>query len=144
VLEITQAAMDELGRPGRRSAGQVVHLCKQHLVAAPRSVARNAAAIDAAADHNDVVERFAHHTNLPRFRSAALLPSFRAQYDYFEGKANVKRNVIRKYRTRFQVRFMASPNERRLAKEGCRSSPNSLINNENRSSAGPWAIFVTI
>ena len=55
VLEVAQAAVDQL-RGGRRGrAGEIVLLDQQHRQAAPRGVARDAGAVDAAADHQQVV-----------------------------------------------------------------------------------------
>src|SRR3979411_297294 len=54
IFEITQAAVHELGRPGRRPTGQVIHLAEKNRIAAPGRVARDAAAIDAAANDREV------------------------------------------------------------------------------------------
>ena len=54
MLEIAQAAMDQLGRGGRGAAGEIVHLGEKDAVAAPGRIAGDAAAVDAAADHHDV------------------------------------------------------------------------------------------
>ena len=50
VLEVAQAAVDELGAPLRRGRREVVLLDQQHRQAAARRVARDAGAVDAAAD----------------------------------------------------------------------------------------------
>src|SRR6266700_2669568 len=55
VLEIPQAAVDKLGRGRRSPRGEIVLLGEQHLQAAPRGVARDARAVDAAADDEKVV-----------------------------------------------------------------------------------------
>jgi hypothetical protein len=46
--------MHELGRPGRRPAGQVIHFTKEHRIAPARRIARDAAAIDAAPNDCEV------------------------------------------------------------------------------------------
>ncbi len=51
VLEIAQAAVDELGRGRRGAGGEVVLLDQQHAQAAAGGVARDAGAVDAAADN---------------------------------------------------------------------------------------------
>src|ERR1043165_2748591 len=61
VLEVAQAAVDELARLRRRARGVVALLEQRDLEAAQRSVARDARAGDAAADHDDVVGRGAAH-----------------------------------------------------------------------------------
>ena len=54
IFEIAQAAMHELGRPGRRPARQVIHFTKENRVAPARRIARDAAAVDAASDDGEV------------------------------------------------------------------------------------------
>src|SRR5579872_2198920 len=54
IFEIAQATMHELGREGRRPAGQIVHFAKENRVAAPGRVTRDAAAIDTAADDREI------------------------------------------------------------------------------------------
>ena len=54
IFEIAQAAMHQLGRPGRRPARQIVHFTKENGIAAPGRVARDAAAIDTAANDREV------------------------------------------------------------------------------------------
>ena len=54
IFEIAQAAMHELGRPGRRPAGQVIHFAQENRIAPARRIARDAAAIDAAANDGEV------------------------------------------------------------------------------------------
>src|SRR3979409_573269 len=54
IFEIAQAAVHELGRPGRRPARQVIHFTKENGIAPPGRVARDAAAIDAATDDSEV------------------------------------------------------------------------------------------
>ncbi len=54
IFEIAQAAMHELGRPGRRSARQVIHFTKENGISAPGGIARDAAAIDAAPNDREV------------------------------------------------------------------------------------------
>ena len=54
VLQIAQAAMDQLGGGGRSAAGKVALFQQQHRQAAAGGIARNAAAVDAAADDGEV------------------------------------------------------------------------------------------
>ena len=54
IFEIAQAAMHELGRPGRRPARQVVHFTQEYGIAPAGRIARDAAAIDAASDDGEV------------------------------------------------------------------------------------------
>ena len=54
VFEIAQAAMDELGRGRGGRAGEIALLGQQDLEPAPGGVARDAAAIDAAADDGKI------------------------------------------------------------------------------------------
>src|SRR5580704_1109167 len=46
--------MHELGRPGRGPAGQIVHFTEENRISAPHRIARDTAAIDAAADNREV------------------------------------------------------------------------------------------
>ena len=55
ILEIAQPAMHELGRPGRRSAGQIIHFTEENRIAPARRIARDAAAINAASNDGEVV-----------------------------------------------------------------------------------------
>ena len=57
VLEIAQAAMDQLGRPGRRAAGEIVHLGEKDGIAAAHGIARDAASVDAATNDKNVMDR---------------------------------------------------------------------------------------
>ena len=54
VFQVAQAAMNQLGGRRRRVRGQVVLLAQGHAQAAPGRVARDAGAVDAAADHQHV------------------------------------------------------------------------------------------
>src|SRR6185437_6798015 len=54
IFEIAQAAMHELGRPGRRPARQVVHFTEENRAAPTRRITRDAAAVNAAADDREV------------------------------------------------------------------------------------------
>jgi hypothetical protein len=56
VLEVAQSAMDQLGARRRCRRGEIVLLGEQHLEPAAGGVARDARAVDAAADGGDVVE----------------------------------------------------------------------------------------
>ena len=55
VLEIAQAAVDELGRGRRGARAEVVLLQQQHAQAPAGGVARDAGAVDAAADDGEIV-----------------------------------------------------------------------------------------
>lgn len=57
VLEVTEAAMDEFGRGGRRAAGEIASFRKQNLQATPGRVACDAATVDAAPDDDQIVCR---------------------------------------------------------------------------------------
>src|SRR3954449_4194197 len=54
ILEIAQAAMYQLGGPGRCPAGQVVHLAKKYGAAAARRITRDPASVDAASDDREI------------------------------------------------------------------------------------------
>src|SRR5882757_4185956 len=54
IFQIAQATMHELGRPGRRPTRQVIHFTKENRVTPARRIARDAAAIDAAANDSEV------------------------------------------------------------------------------------------
>ena len=54
VLEVAQAAVDQLGAPLRRGRGEVVLLDQQHLEPAAGGVARDARAVDAGADDEEI------------------------------------------------------------------------------------------
>ena len=54
VLQIAQAAMDQLRRRRRRAGRKVVLLDQHDLQPAPGSVARDAGAVDAAADDSEI------------------------------------------------------------------------------------------
>jgi len=56
MLEIAQAAMNQLRAGGRCVRGEVIFLAQQDLKAATRCVACNAGAIDAASNDQDVVQ----------------------------------------------------------------------------------------
>ena len=59
VLEIAQAAVDQLGAPLRGGRREVVLLGQQHREAAARGIARDAGAVDAAADDEEIELRWA-------------------------------------------------------------------------------------
>jgi hypothetical protein len=46
--------MHELGRPGRRPAGQIIHFTQENRIAPARRIARDAAAIDASPNDSEV------------------------------------------------------------------------------------------
>ncbi len=54
IFEIAQAAMHELGRPGRRPARQIIHFTKENSVAPAHRIARDAAAVNAASNDCEV------------------------------------------------------------------------------------------
>ena len=54
VLKIAKAAVDELARPRRRAAGEIIHFTKKHGIAAARGVAGDTAAVNASADDCEV------------------------------------------------------------------------------------------
>ena len=54
IFQIAQPAMDELGRPGRRPAGQIVHFTEENGIAASGSIARDATAVNATANNCEV------------------------------------------------------------------------------------------
>ena len=58
VLEIAQAAMDQLGRSRRGGAGKIVHLAQPDLERPSHRIAGDACAVDSAADHEKVERRF--------------------------------------------------------------------------------------
>src|SRR5690606_17280575 len=60
MFEIAQAAVDQLRGPGRGSTGEVPHLYQQDLEIASRRVARDAAAVYAATDDQDVILGLTH------------------------------------------------------------------------------------
>ena len=57
VLEIAQAAVDQLGGGRRGAGGEIVLLDQQHAQPAAGGVARDAGAVDAAADDGEIVSR---------------------------------------------------------------------------------------
>ena len=59
ILEIAQAAVDQLGAGAGGVRGEIVLLHQQHRQAAPGSIAGDTGAVDAATDH-EKVERLAH------------------------------------------------------------------------------------
>ena len=70
IFEIAQAAVHELGRPGRRPARQIVHFTQENGIAPARRIARDAAAIDAASDDGEVENPI--QQTLPRQLAFAL------------------------------------------------------------------------
>jgi hypothetical protein len=57
IFQIAQAPVYQLGRGRRRGAAEVPLLAQEHRQPAARRIARDAAAIDATADHGKVVGR---------------------------------------------------------------------------------------
>ena len=60
IFEIAQAPVDQFRAPRRRVLSKIVALDQQHGQATTRGVARNAGAVDAAADHQQVVGPVVH------------------------------------------------------------------------------------
>ncbi len=54
IFQIAQAAMHELGRPGRGPAGQVIHFAQENGIAPADRIARDTAAVDAATNDRKV------------------------------------------------------------------------------------------
>src|SRR6202023_2439623 len=54
IFEVAQAAMHELGRPGRRPARQIIHFTEENGISTARRIARDAAAIDTPSDDREV------------------------------------------------------------------------------------------
>src|SRR5215510_7453920 len=71
VFEIAQAAMHELGRPGRRPARQVVHFTEKNRVSPARRIARDAATIHSASNNGEVVDPI--QRTLPRQSPCSFL-----------------------------------------------------------------------
>src|SRR5215475_3385785 len=71
IFEIAQAAMHELGRPGRRPARQVVHFTEKNRVSPASRIARDAAAIHSASNNGEVVDPI--QRTLPRQSPYSLL-----------------------------------------------------------------------
>ena len=63
LLEVAQAAVDQLGRGRRSRAGKVAALDQQRRQAAAGGVARDAGAVDAAANDEEIVDHRAAHYN---------------------------------------------------------------------------------
>ena len=83
VFQIAQATMNQLGG-GRRSGGAKISLLTQiNRQSASRCVARNAAAIDAAADDRNVINQLRNPRSDPWRRD--LLSCYRAKYQPFVG-----------------------------------------------------------
>ena len=65
VLEVAQAAVDQLGGARRGAAGEVAHLAQEHGQAAAGSVAGDAAAVDAATDDGQVEDLLSRTCSSP-------------------------------------------------------------------------------
>ena len=75
VLEVTKPAVDQLGAPLRRGAGDVVLLDQEHLEAAARRIAGDACPVDAGTDYGKVVRRVASGGHGEECRgTACILP----------------------------------------------------------------------
>ena len=55
MFQIAQSAMDELGGAGRRPRGEVLHFGEKYRITSTHGIACYAAAVDAAARYEDVV-----------------------------------------------------------------------------------------
>ncbi len=64
IFEVAQPAVHELARAGGRALGEVALLAEQHREAPPRRVARDAGAVDAAADDREVDRSVIRHSGL--------------------------------------------------------------------------------
>src|ERR1700736_6720998 len=54
IFQVSQAAMNQLRRPRRRPAGQIIHFTKKNRITPARRIARDTAAVDAATDDSEV------------------------------------------------------------------------------------------
>ena len=89
IFEIAQAAMHELGRPGRRPARQVIHFTKENRIPPARRIARDAAAIDAASNNGEVENPI--QTTLPPATASSLRRFyFRIGINHNEKRKQVK------------------------------------------------------
>ena len=82
VLEVAQPAMDELGGGRRSAGGEVALLDQQHLEAAAGGIARDAGAVDAAADDGEIEFGHAKLGFLRAGQQGAMFPrcgGFKAQ-----------------------------------------------------------------
>ena len=70
MFEIAQAAMDELRRAGRGAGGKIVHLRKRDRIPTANRVTRDAAAIDAAADNENIESASLAHPPSPTSQCA--------------------------------------------------------------------------
>ncbi len=79
MFEITQTAMNELCG-GRRGAGsKIVHFRKRNGITPADSVTRDAAAVDAAADHENIVDCLVRHGPSRAFIDALLIDILKAR-----------------------------------------------------------------
>ena len=79
MFKITQTAMDELGRGGRGAGGKIIHFRECNGVTPANGVTRNAAAIDAAADHENIVDCLVRHEFSRAFIDALLIDILKAR-----------------------------------------------------------------
>ena len=77
LLEIAQATVDQLARGRRRRLGEIAALDQQYVEAASRRVARDAGAVDPAADDQQVVPGF-HRLTLPILGNSHAIFVFRS------------------------------------------------------------------
>jgi hypothetical protein len=68
LFEVSQPAMDQFGRGGRRSRREIVLLDQQNAQATPCGVAGNAGAVDAATDNSEI--EIGHTRSVQRARRA--------------------------------------------------------------------------
>jgi hypothetical protein len=75
IFEIAQPAMHQLGRKGRRPARQVIHFTEDNRIAPACRVARDAAAVDAAAYDREVEDSIQRRIPGARLFTLAVLLS---------------------------------------------------------------------
>jgi hypothetical protein len=76
IFQIAQAAVHELGRPGRRSARQVIHFAKENRIAASGGIASDTAAVNAAPYDREVENSIQDVSPAVRLFTLAILLSF--------------------------------------------------------------------
>ena len=72
MLQIAQAAVDQLGRARGGAAGEIGHLAQEHRKAASCGIARNAATVDAAADDRQIVHAMHGPPRLTQFARSGI------------------------------------------------------------------------
>src|SRR6266702_5661121 len=87
IFEITQAAMHQLGRPGRGPARQIIHFADENRITPARRIARDTAAVDAAPDDREVENPIQRRFPGVRPFTLAILLSL-----WIKSQTNVKAN----------------------------------------------------